>query len=334
MLGAALAVALVFHAVGNAAEAGVGFFYAVPVGLATWWFGPRAGAAAAVLCTGLFALNATIGDVDDAGVAVMIRAIAYTATWLLISAMRRQQRALRDSVGELEAIRSALTPPDLPELPGVDAAAAFVPSEHGVSGDFYLLTNGPDGSTVAVVGDVVGHGIGSARLATFVRASLASFAANSSDPAQVLMLANRALVDRAEPASEFVTAVCVSFDPRSSTLSWAVAGHPVPLRLPNLDELPMGPVGLPLGIDPDLELPTSHAGLAADEGVLIYTDGVTEARRGGLQLGPSGLRRLLQPLVSLPANELVSRAQRAIVDFTDAGLRDDLCMLVLRPKAN
>jgi hypothetical protein len=86
----------------------------------------------------------------------------------------RRLIALEHSAEELEAIRAALAPSSLPELAGVDVAAAFVPSEYGVSGAFYLVTNGPDGSTIAVVGDVVGHGPKASRLATFVGAQLAA----------------------------------------------------------------------------------------------------------------------------------------------------------------
>jgi serine phosphatase RsbU (regulator of sigma subunit) len=201
-----------------------------------------------------------------------------------------------------------------------------------VSGDFYLLTNGPDGTALAVVGDVVGHGPASAQLATFVRASLASFAANTSDPAEILAMANRALLDRPEPPSDFVTAVCVSFRPAAGEIVWAVAGHPPPLRLPALDELPTGRAGLPLGLERDLRLTNASMPLCPDEGVLIYTDGVTDARRQDALLGPGGLRRLLAPLASLPASELVSGAQRAVLDYANQELRDDLCILALRQR--
>lgn len=326
----ALAVFVTWLALKQSASAGIGFLYVVPIALTTWWLGRRAGAVAVVACLGLYLLGVSLRDVPDVGLATLVRAGVFVGVWLLVGALRQQGAQLHESVDELRALRAALTPPALPETPGVDAGAVFVPSEHGVSGDFYLLTNAPDGSAVAVVGDVVGHGAGSAQLATFVRASLASFAAHTSDPAQILMLANRALGEYDQPDAGFVTAVCITIRPSDRRLSWAVAGHPRPLRLPGLEEIPAISNGLPLGVQPELELDTGHATLTPDEGVLVYTDGVTEARRGDVPLGEHGLRRLLEPLVGLPARELVAQAHRAVLDFSGHRLRDDLCILALR----
>jgi serine phosphatase RsbU (regulator of sigma subunit) len=64
---------------------------------------------------------------------------------------------------DLRAIRDALTPSELPERPGVRLAAAFMPAAERVSGDFHLVAEGPQDSTVLVVGDVVGHGVHAAR---------------------------------------------------------------------------------------------------------------------------------------------------------------------------
>lgn len=215
----ALAVFVVWVFAGSAGPTGIGFFYAIPVGLATWWEGRRAGAVTVVACCALYVLGGLVEPVPHFGIALAIRAVAFVAVVLLVGVLRERVIVLEHSADELEAIRAALTPSSLPELPDVDDA--FVPSEYGVSGDFYLLTNGPDGSTVAVVGDVTGHGPEAARLATFVRARFAAFAASSSDPAELLTLANSALLEREGRGKELVSAVCLRFQPRESTLAWA-----------------------------------------------------------------------------------------------------------------
>jgi phosphoserine phosphatase RsbU/P len=239
---------------------------------------------------------------------------------------------LEHSVEELDAIRTALTPSALPQLPGVDAAAAFIPSEYGVSGDFYLLTNGPDSSAVAIVGDVAGHGPEAARLATFVRARFAAFAANTSDPAELLMLANGALVDHPRLERELVSAVCLRLDANDSKLAWAIAGHPPPLRLPGLDALPLEDSTFLLGAEADLSLSNREASLRAGEGVVVYTDGATDVRNDGTMLGIEGLSRFLSPLAKLPAATIVSQVEKAILEWTEGPIRDDLCVLVLKPR--
>jgi serine phosphatase RsbU (regulator of sigma subunit) len=320
-------------AVDAGAHAGFGFFYSVPVGLATWWFGWRAGAATALACCGLYAIGAEIDPVPSFGLTLAVRAIAFAAVAAVVSVLRERLIVLEHSSEELEAIRAALTPSSLPELPGVDAGAAFVGSEYGVSGDFYLLTNGPDSSTVAVVGDVVGHGPKAARLATFIRARFAAFAANTSDPAEILSLANAALAERPGREKELISAVCLRFRADDSTLSYAVAGHPLPLRLPSLEELePEGPTLL-LGVSAELPVATASVTLGRSDGVLVYTDGATDVRQGETRLGSDGLSRLLAPLVKLPSRVLAMEAHKAVLGWADRPLDDDLCILVLRPKA-
>jgi serine phosphatase RsbU (regulator of sigma subunit) len=327
---AAATVFLVWLATDVNANAGIGFFYAVPVGLAAWWGGLRWAAVAALACTGLYAIGDAINPVPNFGIALISRVIAYIAVAVLVSYLRERMIVLEHSAEELETIRAALTPSTLPELPDVDAAATFVPSEYGVSGDFYLLTNGPDGSTVAIVGDVVGHGPKAARLATFVRARFAALAAHSSDPAELLMLANDSLVERR--ARELLSAACVRFHPGDGRLVCAVAGHPPPLRLPELDELPLSGSTFLLGAGPGLELGNAEVSISPEEGVMIYTDGATDVRREGKLLGIEGLSELLRPLSALPADTIAAKIEEALLEWTDEPIRDDLCLLVMRPK--
>ncbi len=312
---------------------GIGFFYAVPVGAAAWWWGARGAAVAVAGYAVLYLAGAQIQPVENLGPALAVRLTAFSGVALAAVAVGRRLAELEHSAEELEAIRAALAPSQLPELPAVDAAATFVPSELGVSGDFYLLTNGPDGSTVAIVGDVTGHGAEAARLATFVRARLAALAATTSDPAELLTLANAALVERPRRQRKLVSAVCLRYRPQDSQLSWAVAGHPSPLRLPGLAELPLPTETFLLGATADLTLENDERSLADGEGVLAYTDGATDVRRAGATLGLSGLTRLLEPSAGLPAKEMMDRAEEAILAWAEAPIRDDLCILVLKPKS-
>jgi hypothetical protein len=111
--------------------------------------------------------------------------------------------ALRERLGDAEheledlrAIRDALSPPELPTRPGLDLAAAFLPAAERVSGDFYLVADGPQDAPVLVVGDVVGHGLAAARRAAFLRTAFAATAPFSDDPRRLLSWANAALIER------------------------------------------------------------------------------------------------------------------------------------------
>ena len=128
-------------------------------------------------------------------------------------------------------MREALRPAELAPRPALEFASHYVPAEQGVGGDFFLTVEGPRGSTVLPVGDVVGKGVEAARRAVFVRTSLVTFAPFEDDPARLLRLANAALIDRAGTSVDYVTAVCVVHRPADETLAWAIAGHPPPLQL-------------------------------------------------------------------------------------------------------
>jgi serine phosphatase RsbU (regulator of sigma subunit) len=334
IVGIASAVLVVFAVLvaTGSYTAGFAFFFCVPIGLAAWWFGPRAGLALALACIALFGFADIFHPMPEFALAVIVRGLFFLLVAALVSWIADRLRRLEHSAEELEAIRAALAPADLPDLADLDAAAAFVPSELGVSGDFYLLTNGPDGSTVAVVGDVVGHGPAAARLATFIRARFAAFAANTSDPAELLTLANAALVDRPGRQQELVSAVCVRMQPDEDKVCWARAGHPPPLCLPGLEELPVECGTFLLGVEERLELENVESSLAQSDGLVVYTDGATDVRQGKQMLGLEGLRGVLSPLVGLNARVIASEVERVILAWADRPIRDDLCVVVMKPR--
>jgi serine phosphatase RsbU (regulator of sigma subunit) len=329
----AIAVVFAVWTLADSATAGLAFFYSVPVGLAAWWFGLRSALLAALASVCLYAIGGAIEPIPHFGLAIFVRGIFLVAVAALVAWVAERVSALEHSAEELEAIRAALAPADLPDLAGIDAGAVFVPSELGVSGDFYLLTNGPDGSAVAIVGDVVGHGPAAARLATFVRARLAAFAANSSDPAELLRMANTALAERPGRHSELVSALCVRMQPGDATVCWARAGHPPPLRLPELVELDGDGSTFLLGADHHLELENTESSIAGSEGLVVYTDGATDVRRGREMLGLDGLARVLSPLSGLSARVIADETERSILGWADRPIRDDLCLLVLKPRS-
>jgi serine phosphatase RsbU (regulator of sigma subunit) len=327
----AIAVVFVVWLLAGSTTAGLAFFYSAPVGLAAWWFGLRPALLVALACVGLYTIGHAFQPVPHFGLAISIRGVFFLGVAAVVAWIAKRLHTLEHSAEELEAIRAALTPSQLPSLPGVDSGAAFVPSELGVSGDFYLLTNGPDGSALAIVGDVVGHGPEAARLATFVRARFAAFAANSSDPAELLRMANTALTDRPGRRHELVSAICVRMRPGDESVCWARAGHPPPLRLPELEELAADGSTFLLGAEERLELENTESSIAGSEGLVVYTDGATDVRRGRQMLGLDGLSRVLAPLSGLRARVIVAEVERSILGWADRPIRDDLCLVVLKP---
>jgi serine phosphatase RsbU (regulator of sigma subunit) len=232
-------------------------------------------------------------------------------------------------LNDLRGVREALTPPELGSRPGVDLAASFLPATDGVSGDFYLLAEGPHEATVLVVGDVVGKGLGAARRAAFVRTVFATTAPFSDDPALLLSWANTALFERAEEDRDFVTVGCVSFSPRHGSLRWGYAGHPSVLWLDTGEELSGGRAP-PLGLSEELACTPAAHPLMPGAGVLLYTDGVTEARHNGQQFGQARLAQIVQALGGRAPSEVVAAVTTEVEQFAATGLADDLCVVAAR----
>ncbi|HVD55512.1 MAG TPA: PP2C family protein-serine/threonine phosphatase, partial [Thermoleophilaceae bacterium] len=210
-----------------------------------------------------------------------------------LETLRDQLANAEVELDDLRAVRDALAPAELPSRPGMDVAASFMPAAAHVSGDFYLVAEGPHDSSVLVVGDVVGKGLAAARRAAFVRTVFATTAPYSDDPARLLGWANVALLEHATDDREFVTVACAVFSPRERLVRWAYAGHPAMLWLDSGDELQGGRT-MPLALSADAAFTTATAGFTPRTGVLLYTDGVTEARRNGEQFGPTRLRNTVR----------------------------------------
>ena len=248
-----------------------------------------------------------------------------------LAALHERLDVAEHELDDLRAIRDALTPPELPRRPGLALAASFLPAvAEQVSGDFYLVAEGPQDSTVLVVGDVVGHGLQAARRAAFVRTTFAATAPFSDDPCRLLSWANTALIERAGAGVEFVTAACVTYLPSEQLLRWAYAGHPTALWLDDGQELIASRQGTPLGIGPDLGCVEGSQGSTGGAGVLLYTDGLTEARHDGELFGLDRVSAALSGLRGPSPSQAIAILRARAADFAYGTLTDDLCLLAAR----
>jgi len=247
-----------------------------------------------------------------------------------LAQLKQQLGAAEHELEDLRAVRDALTPPELPERPGIDLAAAFLPAAERVSGDFYLVAEGPQDATILVVGDVVGHGLAAARRAAFTRTTFAATAPYSDDPCRLLDWANVALIERANASFDYVTAACVTYQPEEQCLRWAYAGHPPALWLDDPRELSAPRQGTPLGMWPDPGYVEGSQRSATSPGMLLYTDGLTEARQGKRFFGLDGVTTALRRLEHPSPSEAVEALRARVAEFATDPLTDDLCMLAAR----
>jgi serine phosphatase RsbU (regulator of sigma subunit) len=312
---------------------GATFLLVLPTVVAALWFGVAGGVTVALAAgAGFFLAEWAEGEEELHTVmwATVVRLGGLLLVAVLVARLFERQLGLRRELDEAEAVREALRPAAVAPRPSLELAAHYVPAEHGVGGDFFLTAEGPRDSTVLLVGDVVGKGVTAARRAVFVRTSLVTFAPFEDDPARLLRLANAALIDRAGPSVDYVTAVCVVHRPADATLAWAMAGHPPPLRLEDGSPLDAVGAGQPLGLEAELELASAAAPLTGEDGVLLYTDGILDARDASAQrFGEERLRSLVASHGRESAAAVVEHLRAALAAYAPAG-GDDVCLLAAR----
>jgi phosphoserine phosphatase RsbU/P len=244
--------------------------------------------------------------------------------------LRERLAAAEDEIEDLRAIQDALAPAEFPQRPGLELAAAFLHAVERVSGDFYLAAEGPRDATVLVVGDVVGHGPTAAKRAAFVRTAFAATAPFSYEPGRLLSWANTALIERAGITPQFVTTACVTYLPDVQRLRWAYAGHPPALWLDDGRELIAPQQGAALGISGDPDYVEGSRRCAPGSGVLMYADGVTEARSDGERLGVDAVSAALARLQNPSPDDAVAALSAQAAEFADGELTDDVCLLAAR----
>ena len=233
------------------------------------------------------------------------------------------------------AMQRTLLPPLMPDIAGVDLAAAYRPAGAGslVGGDFYDVFELGEGAWGLVVGDVSGFGPDAAALTGLARYTVRAVAAQVISPAEVLERLNDAM-RRVEPSERFCTAAYARFRSTASGVDVTLAsgGHPPALVLrddESVEELPTG--GLMLGVFPDVHLVDHHVRLGPGDAMVLYTDGTTEARdRSGDQFGSPRLERLLATCAGRSATGVARRLELAVLDHRGEVSADDLAIVVLR----
>ena len=242
--------------------------------------------------------------------------------------------------GEQEAtartLQHSLLPPQLPEIAGVELAARYRPFGSGaeVGGDFYDVFPVPDGWAIAL-GDVTGKGTAAAAVTALLRHTLRIAAYMEREPSGALLRLNEAL-RRDKEASELATAVCCFLRPREGGVEVALAsaGHPPPYvrRADGTVEEAVTP-GVLLGAMDSGAPPTSHLTLEPADVLVLYTDGVTEARQGSSLLGEQGLRKTLRDAPP-SANGVVDAVERRAVEVQGGHPRDDIAVVAVAVPAS
>jgi serine phosphatase RsbU (regulator of sigma subunit) len=293
---------------------------------------------------GEIALRMAVAEATEATrQATLANAVAMSATGLAEAAARDAQRATLQALeGAEEAamlsrtLQESLLPPRLLQIPGMQVAVRYLRGGHGadVLGDFYDVFNSVRGSWGAVVGDVAGKGPQAAKTTALARYTLRASAARTARPSNNLTALNAALLDWFTDETQFLTAVYASLRPHP--LGYAVqvscGGHdPALIRRADGAVEAIGRHGIILGYRSDPQLRDQRALLRHGDSLIMYTDGVTEARRGRDMFGVDRLRRVLADApATATASDLAAGIETAVLDYSGRSITDDTAILALR----
>jgi serine phosphatase RsbU (regulator of sigma subunit) len=237
-----------------------------------------------------------------------------------------QQKSFSDTM------QRSLLPRSHPDVPGLDVGAVYASSARvEVGGDVYDFITLPDGRLAVALGDVTGHGIDATADMAMTKFVFRSLTREHPEPGDFLAFANEVAIGELA-AEKFVTLVYVTIDPGSGDLVCASAGHPQP-RLVRSDgtaeTIEVG--GLALGIDPEQTYDEVRERLEPGSLVVLYTDGVVEARGADGELwGHERLDRCLSEHRELPAAEVAERTIASCREFAGGDLEDDCAIVVVK----
>jgi serine phosphatase RsbU (regulator of sigma subunit) len=229
-----------------------------------------------------------------------------------------------------DTMRRSLLPRSHPELEGLEIGEVYQPSTRvDVGGDVYDFLELGDGKLAVVLGDVTGHGIEATADMAMAKFVFRSLAREHPTPADFLASANEVVISEIGPA-KFITMIYLTVDAANGEILAASAGHPAPLLVSSRGDVEqLGVRGLVLGVEPGQSYVERRARLGPGGVLVVYTDGVVEARRDGELYGLGRLAELARASRGRSAAEIA----RAVIDDcrSFAGdLADDCAVVVIK----
>ncbi len=218
----------------------------------------------------------------------------------------------------------------VPVIEGMDIGVRYEPATVRmiVGGDFYDFFELPDGALGVVVGDVSGKGLIAASLTSSAKNTIRAFLYESPSPARALLRTNKVLTKVVSPG-QFVTALALVLR-RDFSFTYSGAGHPRPLLCnAACRHMKMG-FGLPIGAFKDADYIDAEGKIELKGYLLLYTDGLIDAKRDGKIFGEEGLETVIAERKGASSSELSEAATRAAKEFGGGKLHDDVAVVVLR----
>ena len=244
-------------------------------------------------------------------------------------ARRREEAAERRELSEALKIQQRLLPQQVPQIDGWELAVSWQPAS-GVGGDCFDMIRLGDTRLAISIADVVGKGIPAALLMSNLQAAVRAFASEAVEPQALCHQVNRILCGNIAEG-RFISFFYSVLDAPTGVMAYTNAGHYLPMlvRADGTVER-LGAGGPVLGVLSDAEYEQAHVGIGPGDRLVMFTDGLTEARSAADE--EFGEERLLDAAVAhraCSAPALQARLADSVATFTGGRLQDDATLIVL-----
>lgn len=225
-------------------------------------------------------------------------------------------------------LQQSILPTDLPVFDEIESDSVYQPagSDNEIGGDYYDAIRDRDGAIWFAIADVCGKGVVAATKTSMIKYAARSFIAAGLTPGQVAAEVNRMTTETGDP-SDIVTLWIGRYHPVAGTLTWANGGHPPGLlRRADGSVERLGTTGPLLGAVSDAPFEEETVDVSPGDRVLLYTDGVTEARQGNTFYGEERVAELF----ARTSDRIATTLLESVREYVEGELRDDIAVLALR----
>ncbi len=289
---------------------------------------------------GALAASDTVESAQFLGLLILIPAI-ISVTWYRSTgneiAMARQQmsiekraeEALEQEVSAPKAWAGRLAPDELPDLTDFEVGRVYQAGSGLMAGDFFDVFRVAPTRVAAVIGDVAGKGIESSITAFQAKYLLRVFLRQFRDPAQALQELNEQMSATGH-SEEFISLVVVIFDTEAGTLRFSSAGHPAAWVWHEREVQPLRSTGPLLMLARGSNYYSRELALDMGDMVVLYTDGLAEARRGDELFGEDRIAAMLRRDPTVAPDVLCKSLLEAARNFAEGPVEDDVAILAVK----
>lgn len=278
---------------------------------------------------GLAILIAPMALIAASWFRVAHKELALTRERLTIE--RRAEEALEQENLAPKAWAARLAPDELPDLKGFEVGRVYQAGSGLMAGDFFDVFEVAKTRVAAVIGDVAGKGIESSITAFQAKYLLRVFLRQFRDPAQALQELNEQMSESGRN-EEFISLVVIVFDTQAGTLRFASAGHPAALVFHDREVYPLRSTGPLLMLDKHSTYVSREMSMKRGDMVVMYTDGLAEARRSDVLFGEDRIGALLRRDPTVSPDVLCKSLLEAARLFAEGPVEDDVAILAVKRK--